>query len=193
MLALPGSAYVYQGEELGLPQARVPDDRIRDPLWERSGHTDRGRDGSRVPLPWSGDRPPYGFTTAGPDDTWLPQPDGWAPHTVSAQSQDPDSTLALYRAALRLRRAHPAPDPTAPPHWYSAPGDNHLAFRRGRLTCVVNLGERPLRWTALGLTGRPVLASGPTDGDRLPPDTALWLADTPAAQHHERDSHDRPR
>ncbi|MFD5222709.1 glycoside hydrolase family 13 protein [Streptomyces tendae] len=193
MLALPGSAYLYQGEELGLPQATVPDDRIRDPLWERSGHTDRGRDGARVPLPWSGDRAPYGFTTAAPGDTWLPQPDDWARHTVAAQDRDPDSTLALYREALRLRRAHPAPDPTAPPHWYSAPDDSHLAFRRGALACVVNLGTEPLRPAALGVPGRPVLASGPTDGHDLPPDTALWLLDTPAPQQHERDTHDRPR
>ncbi|MFH8530005.1 glycoside hydrolase family 13 protein [Streptomyces tendae] len=193
MLALPGSAYLYQGEELGLPQATVPDDRIRDPLWERSGHTDRGRDGSRVPLPWSGDRAPYGFTTADPGDTWLPQPDDWARHTVAAQDHDPDSTLALYRDALRLRHDHPAPDPTAPPHWYSAPDDPHLAFRRGALACVVNLGTEPLRPAALGVPGRPVLASGPTDGHDLPPDTALWLLDTPAPQQHERDTHDRPR
>ncbi|WP_328584705.1 glycoside hydrolase family 13 protein [Streptomyces sp. NBC_00370] len=185
MLALPGSAYLYQGEELGLPQAFVPDDRIRDPLWERSGHTDRGRDGSRVPLPWSGDHPPYGFTAAAPERTWLPQPDGWGPYTVLAQAQDPDSTLALYRAALRLRRAHPAPDPTAAPRWYSAPGDPHLAFGRGALVCVVNLGTRPLTWSTTGVPGRPVLASGPLDGDTLPPDTALWLLDTPDPQGPE--------
>ncbi|MFE9250124.1 glycoside hydrolase family 13 protein [Streptomyces sp. NPDC007088] len=193
MLALPGSAYLYQGEELGLPQAHVPDDRVRDPLWERSGHTDRGRDGSRVPLPWSGDRAPYGFTTAAPERTWLPQPEGWGPYTASAQAQDPDSTLSLYREALRLRRAHPAPDPTAAPHWYSAPGDPHLAFRRGALTCVVNLGDRPLRWAGLGVPGRPVLAGGPLDGDALPPDTALWLLDTPDPQSPEGDGHGHAR
>nr|WSS72706.1 glycoside hydrolase family 13 protein [Streptomyces sp. NBC_01175] len=191
MLALPGSAYLYQGEELGLPQATVPDDRIRDPLWERSGHTDRGRDGSRVPLPWSGDHAPYGFTTAGPRRTWLPQPDCWAPYTVAAQERDPDSTLSLYRAALRLRRAQPAPDPTAAPHWYSEPGDPYLAFSRSSLTCVVNLAPRPLSWTELGVPGRPVLASGPLDGDALPPDTALWLLDTPEPQHHKGDGHGR--
>ncbi|MFJ8826038.1 glycoside hydrolase family 13 protein [Streptomyces sp. NPDC102467] len=174
MLALPGSAYLYQGEELGLPQAEIPDDRILDPLWERSGRTERGRDGARVPLPWSGEHAPYGFSTAAPGGTWLPQPDGWAALTVAAQQRDPASTLALYRKALRLRRAHPAPDPTAPPAWLSAPDDPVLAFRRGELVCVVNLGAESV---PLGLPGRPALASGPLDGDRLPPDTALWLID----------------
>ncbi|WNI22323.1 glycoside hydrolase family 13 protein [Streptomyces sp. ITFR-16] len=175
MLALPGSAYLFQGEELGLPQAHVPDERIRDPLWERSGRTERGRDGARVPLPWSGRSAPYGFSTAAPGRTWLPQPDDWGPLTVAAQEADPDSTLALYRAALRLRRRYPAPDPTAAPRWYSAPGDSHLAFRRSALTCVVNLGPEPLRLTAPELRGRVLLTSGPLDGDALPPDTALWL------------------
>ncbi|MEV6309046.1 glycoside hydrolase family 13 protein [Streptomyces sp. NPDC051840] len=177
MLALPGSAYLYQGEELGLPQALVPEDRILDPLWERSGRTERGRDGARVPLPWSGEAAPYGFTTAAPGVTWLPQPDDWAPLTAAAQEQDPDSTLRLYRAALRLRRAHPAPDPAAPPSWLSAPGAPHLALRRGDLTCVVNLDGRPLPLDTLGLTGRPVLSSGEPVTDLLPPDTAVWLTE----------------
>jgi alpha-glucosidase len=112
---------------------------------------------------------------------------------VAAQEADPDSTLDLYRSALRLRRTHPAPDPAAPPHWYSAPGDPYLAFRRGALTCVVNLGSRPLPWASLGLPGRPVLASGPLDGQALPADTALWLSDLPVPPRPEGDSHARPR
>ncbi|MYW69688.1 DUF3459 domain-containing protein [Streptomyces sp. SID8379] len=185
MLALPGSAYLFQGEELGLPQAHIPDDRILDPLWERSGRTERGRDGARVPLPWSGERAPYGFTTAPPDATWLPQPADWAGHTVAAQRQDPASTLALYREALRLRRAHPAPDPAAPPTWLSTPGDDVLAFRRGALVCVVNLGAEP---APLSMPGRPVLVSeGTLDLDMLPPDTALWLIDTSCTEGHTDD------
>ncbi|MFJ9128010.1 glycoside hydrolase family 13 protein [Streptomyces sp. NPDC102340] len=175
MLALPGSAYLYQGEELGLPQAFVPDGRILDPLWERSGHTERGRDGARVPLPWYGTAAPYGFSSAAPEATWLPQPDDWGPLTVAAQQADPGSTLALYRRALRLRRTHPAPDPAAPPQWLSAPGASHLAFRRGNLVCVVNLAEQPLPLAALGLTGAPLLTSGPLTAGALPKDTAAWL------------------
>lgn len=183
MLALPGSAYLFQGEELGLPQVEVPVDRILDPLWERSGHTERGRDGARVPLPWTGEHAPYGFSTVAPDHTWLPQPDDWSHLTVAAQQQDPDSTLALYRAALRIRRTRPAPDPTAPPTWLSAPDAPYLAFRRGALVCLVNLGAEPLRLPPLGLPGRPALGSGPFDGDTLPPDTALWLLDPTTPAH----------
>lgn len=183
MLALPGSAYLYQGEELGLPQAEVPVDRILDPLWERSGRTERGRDGARVPLPWSGAQAPYGFSTADAGATWLPQPDDWAGHTVAAQESDPGSTLALYRAALRLRRAHPAPDPAAPPVWLSEPGAPVLAFRRGALACAVNLGAEPVR-----TPGRPLLSSGPLDGDVLPPDTAVWFL-TPPSSRTARSAH----
>ncbi|MET7306703.1 glycoside hydrolase family 13 protein [Streptomyces sp. NPDC005571] len=182
MLALPGAAYLYQGEELALPQAAVPDDRIRDPLWERSGHTDRGRDGARTPIPWSGSRPPYGFTTAAPDDCWLPQPEGWTAHTVEAQLADPRSALALYRAALLLRREHPA-EAHAALRWYTAPGDRCLAFRRGELGCVVNFGPDPLSLDTLGLPGRPVLSSAPLQGRTLPPDTAVWLTTKEESGH----------
>jgi alpha-glucosidase len=159
MLALPGAAYLYQGEELGLPQAWIPDDRIRDPLWPRSGHRDRGRDGARVPLPWSGAVAPYGFTTASPQECWLPQPDDWGPLTAAAQDGQPGSTLELYRDALRLRRALPASADGAL-RWHSPPDAPYLAFARGGLGCVVNLGARPLPLVETRLRGRPVLTSG---------------------------------
>ncbi|WP_329459813.1 glycoside hydrolase family 13 protein [Streptomyces sp. NBC_01497] len=181
MLALPGAAYLYQGEELGLPQARIPDDRIRDPLWPRSGHRDRGRDGARVPLPWSGSRPPYGFSTAAPEDTWLPQPGDWTGLSAEAQEDDPGSTLALYRAALQLRRARPAPAHGSL-RWHSPADAPYLAFERDGLACVVNLGARALPLAETGLRGRPILTSALADGGPVPsadgvlaPDTALWL------------------
>ncbi|WP_330177388.1 glycoside hydrolase family 13 protein [Streptomyces sp. NBC_01498] len=176
MLALPGAAYVYQGEELGLPQAELADDRLRDPVWRRSGGTERGRDGCRVPLPWEGDRPPYGFSSAAPDECWFPQPEGWAGLTVAAQLRDPDSTAALYRAALRLRRSEAA-RAVADGHalrLLSEPGASHLAFDRGDgLLCAVNFGPEPV---PLPAGARTLLASGPlTDHGRLPTDTAVWL------------------
>ena len=101
-LALPGSAYLYQGEELGLPEVLdLPDDARQDPTWFRTQGTVKGRDGCRVPIPWSGEEPPYGFSTGTP---WLPQPTDWAGLTAAAQEGDPASTLALYRTALRVRR-----------------------------------------------------------------------------------------
>src|SRR5688500_20390497 len=73
-------------------------------MWERSGHTERGRDGCRVPLPWSVSGPSLGFGTGG---SWLPQPLDWAKLSVEAQSDDQDSMLSFYRTALRVRREHP--------------------------------------------------------------------------------------
>src|SRR4029079_11484167 len=103
MLSLPGSAYLYQGEELGLPDSTdMPDDVRQDPTWPRSGHVERGRDGARVPMPWQGDQPSYGF---GPSEkTWLPQPASYAALAVDRQVGDPGSTLELYRALLAARR-----------------------------------------------------------------------------------------
>jgi alpha-glucosidase len=170
-LALPGSAYVYQGEELGLPEVEdLPEELLQDPTWERSGHTARGRDGCRVPLPWEGDRPPFGFTR---DDVvpWLPQPPDWAELTVAAQQADPASTLSLYRAALRLRRGLPGLR-DAGMTWRDAPGEV-LAFDRGTaLRCVVNFSGAPLDLTG---HGRLLLTSAPCP-DGLPPDAAAWLA-----------------
>ncbi len=105
MLALPGSAYVYQGEELGLPEAtELPDELREDPTWEKSGFTSRGRDGCRVPMPWEGSAPSYGF---GPSpDSWLPQPEAYGELAVDQQTGVEGSTLELYRTLLRLRREH---------------------------------------------------------------------------------------
>jgi alpha-glucosidase len=169
-LALPGSAYLYQGEELGLPEVEdLPEEALQDPTWERSGHTVRGRDGCRVPLPWKGERPPFGFTR---DEVapWLPQPSAWATSTVAAQRADPASTLSLYRTALRLRRGL-RELAGAPLTWVEV-GDDVLAFDRGpAFRCVVNFSGEPLD---VAPHGRILVASGPCDG-RLPPDTAAWF------------------
>src|SRR3954469_14635406 len=170
-LALPGSAYLYQGEELGLPEVEdLPDEALRDPMWERSGHTERGRAGCRVPLPWDGDRPPFGFSADGVAP-WLPQPAGWPALTVAAQDTDPASTLSLYRAALRLRRS--LPGLRSSPLMWRPSADDVLDFERGpSFRCVVNLSDTPVP-----LAGRVLLASGPCT-DVLPPDTAAWLSST---------------
>src|SRR5699024_10588032 len=102
MLGLPGSAYVYQGEELGLPEHTALDDSLRqDPAWWRTGHAEKGRDGCRVPLPWRSDAPALGFSPTG--RSWLPQPASWAALAPDVQEQQDGSTLRLYRAALALR------------------------------------------------------------------------------------------
>ncbi|MEU8992381.1 glycoside hydrolase family 13 protein [Streptomyces sp. NPDC048558] len=173
MLSLPGGAYVYQGEELGLPEVEdLPEAVLQDPVWERSGRTDRGRDGCRVPIPWSGRTAPYGFSPDGATgEPWLPQPADWAPHTVAAQSGDPDSMLELYRTALRLRREHPAlGDGTMT--WLET-SEGVLAFSRDPgFVCVVNLSSEPC---PLPDHSSVLLASGPLEGAVLAPDQAAWL------------------
>jgi len=167
MLALPGSAYLYQGEELGLPEVLdLPAEVRQDPEFLRGGGKRLGRDGCRVPLPWSGDAPSYGFTTA--PRAWLPAPPSWAPLTVAAQERDPDSTLSLYRAALRLRRALPAGHPTVT--WHDSPADVLDFTGRGGLRCVVNLSTAPVP-----LPQGYALVSAPVPDGTLPPDTAAWF------------------
>ncbi|WP_327085022.1 glycoside hydrolase family 13 protein [Nonomuraea sp. NBC_01738] len=170
LLALPGAAYVYQGDELGLPEhLTIQDERRQDPMFERTARTFIGRDGCRVPLPWSGEAPPYGF---GAGATWLPQPEGWGALTAARQDAEPDSTLALYRAALAERRRNPALG-DGELAWLEL-GPEVLAFRREPgFTLVANFGDEPV---ALPAHGRVLLASGPLDGDLLPGSTAVWLA-----------------
>jgi alpha-glucosidase len=167
MLALPGSAYLYQGEELGLENVDVPVELRQDPAWRRT-HTE-WRDGCRVPIPWSGDAPPYGFGP-GAGQPWLPQPLDWADRTVAAQEQDPDSTLAFYKAALAARRKHTT-EATELVELLGA-GEDVLAFTRGGLTVVLNAGADAVELPA----GDVVIASGDLEGRLLPPDTAAWLA-----------------
>ena len=167
MLALPGSAYVYQGDELGLPEVLdLPDAARQDPVWFRSNGTDPGRDGCRVPLPWTAEGPSYGFSPGG--KAWLPQPSTWAALSPEAQSADPSSTLALYRSALRLRRS------IAGPLRWNESADGVLDFSRGDLRCVVNLSGAPVE-----LEPEPgaavVLANVEVLDGRLPADGTVWI------------------
>jgi alpha-glucosidase len=172
MLALPGVAYIYQGEELGLYEVEdLPEEVLQDPTWERSGHTIRGRDGCRVPLPWTGDTPAFGFSATG-TTPWLPQPEDWKSYTAEAGQADPASMLRLYRSALRLRRTN-AGLSGGEFRWLDSP-DGTLLFERGNgLLCAVNLSDQPI---PLPDVCEPLLVSGPLDGDGLlPPDTTVWL------------------
>jgi alpha-glucosidase len=167
-LALPGGYYLYQGEELGLWEVEnLPHELLQDPTWACSGFTNPGREGSRVPMPWSGAAPPFGF---GPS-AWLPQPPEWRGQTVEAQTADADSMLAFYRRALGIRRDEPAlGDGTM--SWLDAPA-GVLAFARSPgFACVVNLSAAPV---ALPDHRDVLLASAPLDGGKLSPDTAIWL------------------
>ncbi|QGN57410.1 glycoside hydrolase family 13 protein [Nostocoides sp. HKS02] len=170
MLALPGGAYIYQGEELGLPQVDdLPDEVLQDPMFARSGGQMRGRDGCRVPMPWSGAEPPFGFSPPGVQP-WLPQPAAWSALTAEVEQDDPASMLSLYREALRLRREASGLHLTGL-EWRAAPAGVLDFDRSSVLRCVVNLSR-----DAVPLTGRVLLSSMPLDGGALPPDTAVWLS-----------------
>jgi alpha-glucosidase len=166
-LSLPGPSYIYNGDELGLSNAELPDSALQDPTWERSGHTERGRDGERVPLPWSGETPPFGFTSAA--TSWLPMPPEWSVLTAAAQEGDPDSTLSLYRQALSLRRAE-ADLRAGAFSWLDA-AEDCVAYRRGGVTLVLNAGSGSVLLPA----GEVLLASGPLTDGTLPANTAVWL------------------
>ena len=192
--ALPGTLYIYQGDELGLPEAEdLPRRLLEDPMYFRSGGVDPGRDGCRVPLPWRGSSAPYGFSPApaGQESSagtvaapWLPQPADWAGLTVEAQQSDPASMLWLYRQALRIRRAE-ASLGDGPLEWLNRDGwpdgggrlpggtSDVLAFSRGGgFVNVSNLSEHPIE-----LPGHSViiLSSSPLTGGLLPPDSTAWL------------------
>ncbi|MDT5351967.1 MAG: alpha-glucosidase, partial [Mycobacterium sp.] len=168
MLALPGAVFIYNGEELGLPNVDLPDEALRDPVWERSGHTRRGRDASRVPEPWEGDAPPFGFSDS--PDTWLPLPPEWAALTVDKQLADADSTLSFFCHAIELRRDRTEFDGSTV-EWLDSPADG-LVFRLSSgLLCALNAGRR-----AMALPdGELLLASGALVDGKLPPNTAAWL------------------
>ena len=202
LLALPGSAYVYQGEELGLPEVLdIPDAARQDPAFRRTGGKVRGRDGCRVPLPWERGGASFGFSGTGPASSpappWLPQPAYWGAYSVAAERADPSSFLRLYQAALRLRRENPAlgvglsessggaaggvaPAVVAGPagegaiRWLDAPDDALVFARDPGFVFAANLGSRPL---PLPPHREVLLASGALAPDgALPRDTAVWLA-----------------
>ncbi len=171
-MALPGSVYLYQGEELGLWEVEdIPDERRQDPIWFRTAGADPGRDGCRVPLPWAGLEPPFDFSPPeASTPPWLPQPKEWRELTVEIEDGDRGSMLELHRAALRLRRAELALGDGLM-NWRPAPA-GVLAFDRGDLTCLANLSPVPVPLPAHTAV---LLASGPLTDGLLPPDTAVWL------------------
>ncbi|ALO94971.1 Alpha-amylase [Streptomyces hygroscopicus subsp. limoneus] len=169
MLALPGSAYLYQGEELGLPEvADLPTEVLQDPIWEQTGHVRKGRDGCRVPLPWTTTGPSYGF---GSGPGWLPQPAAFAAYAVEAQTGTEGSTLELYRSALRLRRKLLQGETLT---WTPDAPAGVLDFGRTETwRNVTNIGTEPVPLPP----GEVLLSSGPLPQDgTLPPDTTVWLA-----------------
>ncbi|XVV16363.1 glycoside hydrolase family 13 protein [Actinoplanes sp. CA-131856] len=185
MLALPGSAYLYAGEELGLPEAEVPEAAKRDPIFFRSGGKRAGRDGCRVPMPWDDHDARGGFSAAGSAEPWLPIPDGWRDYAVNRQAADPSSALSLYRQAISMRSLYPALGSGLAA--VSRVGDVvriDLVARDGDpdpVTCWINMSSS----TAFVPARRVLLASdgaGVEERDgivALPADTAIWVTPNP--------------
>jgi alpha-glucosidase len=175
MLALPGGAYLYQGEELALPEVRdIPAGRLADPMWRMSGFTDRGRDGCRVPLPWTNDAAgAFGFSNNSslkPVDAWLPQSPEWGEFSVESQVGQTKSTLELYRQALAQRKSDLVFSELGLT-WIEV-NEELLAFARGNhFACYLNFGKPFL----LPSDAKVVLASAPILDNYLPTDSAAWL------------------
>ncbi len=167
-LALPGSMYMYQGEELGLPEVwDLPVDVLDDPIWVSSNKTRKGRDGCRVPMPWEPTGPSLGFGTGEP---WLPQPASFAAMAASVQGDDPTSFLNLYRSAISIRSDRLTADDEIE---MLDLDPSVVAFRRGGgMRCIVNMGPDPV----LLPEGEVLLSSSPVTDGELPGDTAAWLA-----------------
>jgi len=167
MLALPGSAYLYQGEELGLPEhTTLPDELRQDPTWFRTGGESVGRDGCRVPIPWEADEPSFGF---GPTDkSWLPQPPVFGELALDRQRGVPGSTYELYVSALRLRREHGLGHGDL--SWLTTPGEV-VAFQSGNLLVLTNFGPNPAELPA---GAEVLLASEPVAGREVPTDVTVW-------------------
>lgn len=174
-LALPGGTYLYQGEELAVPEVRdIPENRLTDPRWKMSGYKDRGRDGCRVPIPWkSSSQGAFGFSTndkLNPEDAWLPASSWWGHYSAESQESDPNSTLNIYRKALAARKLEPGLG-DGPMEWIEA-GKDVVAFSRpGNFACYINFGPD----FALPANSEILVASGPLKGNLLPTDTAVWI------------------
>jgi alpha-glucosidase len=173
MLALPGSSYLYQGEELGLPEdTLLPDEFRQDPIWERSGHRHRGRDGCRIPLPWSaadGRGPSYGFNSG--ELSWLPQPESFARYALDVERGVEGSTYELYRSALATRREHRLG--AGAMRWVEGAGPDVLSFVNGDVLVIANLAADP---APIPDEAELLAASGPLDGNNgVPTDTTVWL------------------
>jgi alpha-glucosidase len=177
VFALPGSCYVFAGQELGLPDGVIPDESRQDPIYFRTKGTQKGRDGARVPLPWSGDSAPFGFTSGNP---WLPLQNTWRELTVEKQESDPKSTLNLYRSALSLRADHLVNNGEV--IWVESPehgskSETLLGFKRGNVSIYMNLGDKPVE---VEITGKLLTVSAGTVDGRdgkvtIPPVSTIWL------------------
>jgi alpha-glucosidase len=174
-LALPGGTYLYQGEELAVPEVRdIPENRLTDPRWKMSNYKDRGRDGCRVPIPWkTSSQGAFGFSSRDsltPDEAWLPASTWWGHYSAESQESDPNSTLNIYRRALAARKSE-AGLGDGPMEWISTRKDVVAFSRPGNFACYINFGPD----YQLPQGSEVLVASGPMKDGLLPTDTAAWV------------------
>lgn len=180
MLGLPGSSYLYQGEELGLPEVtEIPAERREDPAYLRTNGEDGYRDGCRVPIPWTADAATnYGFSSSAGKLAWLPQPSSWANYCINVQQVDPNSSLKFYQRALKLRKELAnLGDGTL--SWIDNESAAYLAFTRGDLIIATNTSGTTQK-IKVPASSQLRLASDDAvslQGSELvlPADTAAWL------------------
>lgn len=172
--ALPGNLYIYQGEELGLEDAEVANEFRQDPIFFRTNGAQLGRDGVRVPIPWSGDKPPFGFSNS---KSWLPIPESWRNLTIANQNVDSESTLNLYRTALKIRKSHPGLGGVHSLTWQDAP-DGIVRFTRDpNFELIANTTDHIIEISTkrkLLLSSTPIKEFG--ESIKLPPHTTVWLS-----------------
>jgi alpha-glucosidase len=173
VFALPGSCYIYNGQELGLPDAELEDSDRQDPTFFRTNGLQKGRDGARVPMPWSGDSTPFGFSSGMP---WLPIPNEWREFSVSAQIADSASTLNLYRSALKFRKKNLVG--LGEIEWVDRGASGLISFARGEFAIYLNTSNESLQiptvgTLVLGSDAAVVVANGLLT---LPTASAAWVA-----------------
>ena len=174
-LALPGGTYLYQGEELTLPEVRdIPEDRLTDPRWKMSGYQDRGRDGCRVPIPWkTNPQGAFGFSandSLKPEQAWLPASSWWGQYSAESQEHDENSTLNIYRKALAVRKQESGLG-DGPMAWINTHKDVVAFSRPGKFACYINFGAD----YELPAGSEVLVSSGALSGNKLPTDTAVWI------------------
>jgi alpha-glucosidase len=177
VFGLPGSTYVFAGQELGLPDGELADSDRQDPSFFRTNGEVKGRDGARVPLPWKGESTPFGFTSGTP---WLPISQSWRSLTVEEEENDPKSTLHLYRTALTFRKQYLSSKGEI--SWLNSPdhgakSENLLSYNRGPVTVILNLSDAPIESY---VSGKPlVVSSGVIDAHNgkkvIPARSCAWF------------------
>jgi alpha-glucosidase len=167
ILALPGCTYIYQGDELGLHEvADIPEDQVQDPQYLRNHKKLKGRDGARVPLPWTRSGTNFGFGSGTPH---LPQPHWFGSYSVEAENNVPEAPLEIFRKALKLRRELQCAEEIT---WHETTRENVLHFSRPNgWNCITNFkgGSYPMPQGELLMSTQPLVYG------KIPPATTVWF------------------